>query len=90
MLNLDMCLVDLVKETLEFVETLLYQSLTPTIRLLNLSQRATQFTVCLSYKYDLLPKNTVIRDMICVIFKVYIHFSVEKRKDIFSLEEQIH
>ena len=35
-------------------------------------------------------KNTVIQDMICVIFKVFIHFSVEKTKDIFSLEEQIH
>ena len=46
-----MCLVVLVEETLEFVETLLYQSLTPTIRLLNLSQRATQLTVRLSYKY---------------------------------------
>ena len=27
--------------------------------------------------------------MISVIFKVYIHFSVEKRNDIFSLQEQI-
>ena len=78
-----MCLVNLDEEALEFVEALLYQSLTPTIRLPNLSQRATQFTArCF--------KNTVIRDMICVIFKVYIHFSVEKRKDIFSVEEQIY
>ena len=46
-----MCLVDLVEETLEFVEALLYQLLTPTIRLPNLSQRATQFTVRLNYKY---------------------------------------
>ena len=49
-----MCLVDFVEETLEFVEALLYQSLTPTIRLPNLSQHATQFTVCLNYKYGLL------------------------------------
>ena len=63
-----MCLVDLDEETLEFVEALLYQSLTPTIRLPNLSQRAAQFTVCLNYKYGWLLKNTVIRDMICVIF----------------------
>ena len=40
-----MCLVDLVEETLEFVEALMYQLLTPTMRLRNLSQRATQFTV---------------------------------------------
>ena len=26
--------------------------------------------------------------MICVIFKVYVHYSVEKRKDIFSVKEQ--
>ena len=45
-----MCLVVLVEETLEFVEALLYQSLKPTIRLPSLSQRATQFTVCLNYK----------------------------------------
>ena len=45
-----MCLVDLVEKTLEFVEAFLYQLLTPTIRLLNLFQRATQFTVCLNYK----------------------------------------
>ena len=63
-----MCLVDLDEETLEFVEALLYQSLTPTIRLPNLSQRATQFTVCLHYKYGSLLKNTVMRDMICVVF----------------------
>ena len=75
--------VDLDEESLEFVEALLYQTLTPTIRLPNLSQRATQFTArCL--------KNRVIRDMICVIFKVNIHFSAEKRKDIFSVEEQIY
>ena len=35
-------------------------------------------------------KNTVIQDKICAIFKVYIHSSVEKRKDVFLLEEQIH
>ena len=46
-----MCLVDLDEETLEFVEALLYQSLTPTIRLPNLAQHTTQFTVCLNYKY---------------------------------------
>ena len=50
MSNLDMCLVDLVEETLKFVESLLYQLLTPTTRLPNLSQRATQCTVCLNYK----------------------------------------
>ena len=49
-----MCLVDLDEETLEFVEALLYKSLTPMIRLPNLSQRAMQFTVCLNYKYGLL------------------------------------
>ena len=38
-----MCLADLVEETLEFLEALLYQLLTPTIRLPNLSQRTTQF-----------------------------------------------
>ena len=69
-----MCLVDLVEGTLEFVEALLYQLLTPTIRLPNLSQRATARGF----------KNAVIRDLIYVMFKVYIHFSVEKRKDIFS------
>ena len=53
-LNLGMCLVDLVKETLEFMEALLYQLLTPTTRLPNLSQRATQFMVCLNYKYSFL------------------------------------
>ena len=78
-----MGLIDLDEETLEFMEALLYLSLTPTIRSPNLSQRATQFT---ARRF----KNAVIRDMICVIFKVYIHFSVEKRKDIFSLEEQIY
>ena len=50
-LNLDMFLVDLVEETLEFVEASLYQLLTPTIRLQNLCERATQCTVCLNYKY---------------------------------------
>ena len=87
-----MCLVDLVEETLEFVEALFDQLMTHTVRLLNLSQRATQFTVCLNYKYGrrFKEKKTVIRDMICVIFKIYTHFLVEKRKDIFSLEEQIH
>ena len=75
-----MCLVDLDEQTLEFVEALLCQS----IRLSNLSQRATQFTPARCFK------NTVIRDMICEIFKVYIHFSVEKHKDIFSVEEQIY
>ena len=78
-----MCLVDLVEETLEFVKALLYQLLTPTIRLPNLSQRATQCTVRLNYKYGSRFKNTVIRDTICVIFKVYIHLTLEKRKDIF-------
>ena len=47
-----MCLVDFpVEETLEFVEALLKQLLTPSIRLPNLSQSATQWTVCLNYKY---------------------------------------
>ena len=44
-------LIDLVEETLEFVEALLRQLLTPTIRLPNFSQRATQCTVFLNYKY---------------------------------------
>ena len=34
-----MCVVDLVEETLEFVEALLYKLLTPTIIFENLSQR---------------------------------------------------
>ena len=38
-----MCLVDLVEETLEFVEALLYQLLTPTIRLPNLSERSVRY-----------------------------------------------
>ena len=65
-----MCLVDLVEETLEFAEALLYQSLTPTIIYLN-AQRNLRY-------YDMFKarcfKNTVIREMICVIFRVYIHF----------------
>ena len=67
-----MYLVDLVEETLEIVKALLYQFLTPTIRLPNLSQQAKQFTVCLNYKSTRCFKNTVIQDMICVIFKVYV------------------
>ena len=83
-----MCLVDFVEKTLEFVEALLYQLLTPSIRLTSLSQhRATQCTVCLNYKYARYLKDTVIRDLICVIFKICVHFSLEKRKDIFLLEE---
>ena len=49
------------------------------------------YGMCEYYKYgsNFIKKNKVIHDMICAI-KVYIHFSVEKCKDIFSLEEQIH
>ena len=50
-------ILDLAEETLEFLEGLSYQLLTPTIRLPNLSQRATQFTVCLNYKYGSLHKK---------------------------------
>ena len=50
--NLDMCSVDLVEETLEFLEALFYQLLTPSISLPNLFQHcAMQCTVCLNYKY---------------------------------------
>ena len=45
-----MCLIDLVEETLEFVEALLYQLLAPSIKLPNLFQSAKQCTVCLNYK----------------------------------------
>ena len=85
-----MFLVDLVKETLEFVEAQLYQLQTPSIRLqiyLNTQPNVRYVKIINTAQYF---KNTVIRDMICAIFEVYIHFSVEKRKDIFSLKEQIH
>ena len=41
------------------MDALLYQLLTPMIRLPNLSQRAKQFTVCLNYKYGLLLQKYI-------------------------------
>ena len=75
-----MYLVDLVEMTLEFAEALLYQ-LTLSIRLPNLSQRATQCTVCLNYRNGSISfKIQEFAYMICVTFKVYILFLVENAR----------
>ena len=81
-----MCLVVLVEEKFKFVEALLYQSLTPTISLPNLSQRLTQFTVCLkSYKYgSLLSKYSNPGYDLCDIEGLHTLFSRKTQGYIFT------
>ena len=78
-----MCLVALVKGTLEFVEAL-YHFRYKIAKVIS-TRNAMYGMFKLETRLDVFRKK-VIRDIIFVILKIYIHFSVEKRKNIFSFK----